>query len=61
MSKLNNTRNTKAQFNTGTIDNPVDTLYPKLSIEYLDLKDNVLQKEEKLNVFKCFSIVLKNT
>ena len=61
MSKFNNERNTKGKYNTGAIAISVDSLFPKLSIEYLNLDNNVLQKKEQLNVFKTLRIVLKHT
>ena len=61
MSKFNNTRNTKGQYNTGIIAVSVDLLFPKLSIEYLDLNDCILQKDVQLNVCKTLRLVLKHT
>ena len=35
--------------------------YPKLSIEFLKIKDDVLQKEEKLAIFKNLKDILQHT
>ena len=60
MIKFNNARNHKGEYNTGAVGVSIDSLFPKLSIEFLDLKGNDLQKNEQLNVFKTLRIVLKH-
>lgn len=38
-----------------------EDVYPKLSLEYLKIKDNALQKDEILNIFKNLKDILQHT
>ena len=58
MSQFNNKRNAGSQYNNGFVAKPTDSMYPKLSIEFLDLKTALIQKKEKLSIFKTLSFVL---
>lgn len=38
-----------------------EDIYPKLSLEYLKLKEKILQKDEKINIFKNLKDILQHT
>lgn len=47
--------------NVRDISHESDDFFPKLSLEFLKIKDNILQKEEKLDIFKNLKDVLQHT